>query len=55
MSNTCGTAESLYLVIPAYNEQENLKDVIDQWYPIVETIGNGSRLVIVDDGSRDQS
>ena len=55
MSNTCGTAESLYLVIPAYNEQENLKDVIDQWYPIVETIGNGSRLVIVDDGSRDQT
>lgn len=55
MSNTCGTAENLYLVIPAYNEQENLKDVIDQWYPIVETIGNGSRLVIVDDGSRDQT
>ncbi|HPU63511.1 MAG TPA: glycosyltransferase family 2 protein, partial [Mobilitalea sp.] len=43
----------LYIVIPAYNEEENIEAVIKDWYPIVEKIGNGSRLVIVDDGSKD--
>lgn len=47
----------LYIVIPAYNEEENIKQVIDDWYPIVEKHnGNGkSRLVIIDDGSRDST
>lgn len=39
--------------MPAYNEKENIKQVIDSWYPIVESHGDDSRLVIVDDGSRD--
>jgi len=45
----------LYIVIPAYNEEENIKTVIDDWYPVVEQHNaNGkSRLVIIDDGSKD--
>ena len=27
---------SLYIVIPAYNESENIEKTIDQWYPVVE-------------------
>ncbi|NLC18281.1 MAG: glycosyltransferase family 2 protein [Clostridiales bacterium] len=45
--------DKLYIIIPAYNEQENIKNVINDWYPIVEEIGNESRLVIIDDGSKD--
>lgn len=47
--------DSLYIVIPAYNEADNIKSVIDDWYPIVEKYnGDGkSRLVIVNDGSKD--
>lgn len=45
----------LYIIIPAYNEEENIESVIGDWYPIVEKIGNGSRLVIIDDGSRDST
>lgn len=45
--------DKLYIVIPAYNEEENIKQVISDWYPVVEKIGNGSRLVIIDDGSKD--
>lgn len=45
--------DRLYIVIPAYNEEENIGAVIDDWYPVVEKIGNGSKLVIIDDGSRD--
>lgn len=47
----------LYIVMPAYNEEENLKNVIEEWYPIVEKYnGHGlSRLVIVNDGSKDNT
>lgn len=47
--------DSLYIIIPAYNEEANLKTVIDQWYPVVEAHSGGgkSRLVIIDDGSKD--
>ncbi len=47
--------DKLYIVIPAYNEEANIEAVIKDWYPIVEKIGNGSRLVIIDDGSKDST
>ena len=47
--------DKLYIVIPAYNEQDNIRAVIDQWYPIIEKIGGGSRLVIINDGSSDNT
>ena len=49
--------DSLYIVIPAYNEEETIHKVLDQWYPIVEKYDGGgrSRLVVVDDGSRDNT
>ena len=49
--------EKLYIIAPAYNESENIKNFIDDWYPIIETYnGNGnSRLVIVNDGSTDNT
>lgn len=47
--------DSLFIVMPAYNEEENIPDVVREWYPVVEKYhGDGkSRLVIVNDGSRD--
>ena len=47
----------LYIVIPAYNEEANIGDVIESWYPIIEKHNGGgqSRLVIIDDGSRDRT
>lgn len=47
--------DSLYIVMPAYNENETIRSVIDQWYPVVEKIGGDSRLVIVNDGSKDET
>ncbi len=49
--------DKLYIVIPAYNESENIGQVIEDWYPVVEKYsGNGeSRLVIIDDGSKDNT
>lgn len=50
-----GKVDKLYIVIPAYNEEANVKSVISDWYPIVEKIGNGSKLIIIDDGSKDST
>lgn len=47
--------EKLYIVIPAYNEEENIEQVVRDWYPVVEKIGGESRLVVIDDGSRDST
>lgn len=49
--------DSLYIVIPAYNESETIRQVIDDWYPIIEEHNGGgkSRLIIIDDGSKDNT
>jgi glycosyltransferase involved in cell wall biosynthesis len=47
----------LYIVIPAYNEEENIEQCVNDWYPVVESYDGGgvSRLVIVNDGSKDRT
>lgn len=47
--------EKLYIVIPAYNEEENIENVAREWHGIVKRISKESRLVIVDDGSKDHT
>ena len=47
--------DSLYIVIPAYNEEENIKSVIKGWYPIIETTDSKSRIIVADSGSRDRT
>lgn len=47
--------DKLYIVMPAYNEEANIQSVVKQWHPVVEKIGEDSRLVIVDDGSKDST
>ena len=45
----------LYIIVPAYNEEENITKVIEDWYPVVQSHdgGGASQLVIIDDGSKD--
>ena len=46
---------TLYVVMPAYNEEKNITSVIEQWYPILEGKSENSRLVIADYGSKDST
>lgn len=46
-------ADKLFIVIPAYNEEANIENIARSWYFISEHYGSDSRLVIIDDGSRD--
>lgn len=45
--------DTLYIVIPAYNEEETIEQVARDWHRAAELGGEDSRLVIVNDGSRD--
>ncbi len=49
--------DKLYIVVPAYNESANLRKLIDNWYPIIKkhNAANTSRLVIINDGSKDNT
>ena len=33
--------DTLYIVIPAYNESENIKRTIEEWCPVVEKHNGG--------------
>jgi len=46
---------TLYIVMPAYNEEENITSVVNQWYPVLEGKDPASRLVIADYGSKDKT
>lgn len=45
--------EKLYIVVPAYNEEANIEAVVKEWHDIVENISEESKLVVIDDGSKD--
>lgn len=47
--------DNLYIVMPAYNEEENIESVVKEWHEVVEKIGNNSKLVVVNDGSKDHT
>lgn len=52
--------EKIYFIIPAYNEEENIKAVIQEWYVVIEKLVKESKnveakLVIIDDGSKDST
>lgn len=47
--------DKLYIVIPAYNEESNIRNVVKEWYPVVSRYGNDSKMVLVNDGSKDST
>ena len=52
--------DSLYIVMPAYNEETNIEKTIREWYKIVNKVNfenknDLSRLVVFNDGSKDKT
>lgn len=36
----------LYVVVPAYNESENIREFVESWYPVVEKFGGGQSSLV---------
>jgi dolichol-phosphate mannosyltransferase len=49
------TTPELAIVIPVYNEQENLVRVFEEWRAALKKARVAARIIFVDDGSRDRS
>lgn len=47
--------DKLYIVMPAYNEDDVIVNVVDEWHKVIEKIGHDSQLVIFNDGSKDNT
>ncbi len=45
--------DALTIVIPAFNEEACLPSVVEEWHDVVDRIGGASRLMVLNDGSRD--
>lgn len=48
-------SDKLFIVMPAYNEEANIESVVKEWHEVVVNIGPDSRLVVVNDGSKDKT
>jgi glycosyltransferase involved in cell wall biosynthesis len=50
---------ALYIVMPAYNEEANIENVVSQWHGVIAKInqqqGVRSKLIIANDGSKDKT
>ena len=49
------SGDTLYVVMPAYNEAENIKKVVTDWYGVLDFASDESRLVVADFGSSDDT
>ena len=47
--------DTLYIVMPAYNEEGNIEEVVKSWYPLLSGKSEDSRLVVADSGSKDRT
>lgn len=48
-------SEKLYVVLPAYNEEDNIENVLESWYTVLDGKSEESRIVIADSGSKDKT
>ena len=48
-------SDILYVVLPAYNEEENIETVVKSWRGVLDGKDKASRIVIADSGSADRT
>jgi polyisoprenyl-phosphate glycosyltransferase len=50
-----GVAVAHSVVIPLYNEEDNVRELVDRLVPVLERTKQGFEIVFIDDGSRDHT
>ena len=44
---------SISVIVPAYNEAQNLPVLMDRLFPVPEGLGQAFEVIVVNDGSKD--
>lgn len=47
--------DTLYIVMPAYNEEDNIEEIVTSWYKVLSFGNEQSRIVVADSGSSDST
>lgn len=47
--------ETLFIVMPTYNEEANITNVVKEWYTVLDNGDENSRMIISDGGSTDNT
>lgn len=47
--------DTLFIVMPAYNEADNIETTVAEWYTVLDLGSEDSRLLIINDGSTDET
>ncbi|MCD2256940.1 glycosyltransferase family 2 protein [Agrilactobacillus fermenti] len=47
--------DKLIIVMPAYNEAENIAEVVKEWHQLLQQVSPTGKLLVVNDGSKDQT
>lgn len=55
VKRTSDERKTLFIVMPAYNEEDNIEKVLSDWYPKLVLGSENSRVVIADSGSQDRT
>jgi len=50
-----GRGESLWVVLPVFDEEAAIERVFEEWLPVLRATGADLRVLAIDDGSRDRS
>jgi cellulose synthase/poly-beta-1,6-N-acetylglucosamine synthase-like glycosyltransferase len=45
----------LSIVLPAYNEEENIQNAVARCFAVLEQLGRPHEVIVVNDGSKDQT
>jgi undecaprenyl-phosphate 4-deoxy-4-formamido-L-arabinose transferase len=53
--NPMSSQPMISLVIPVYNEEENLRNLMERIRPVMQGMGRPYEIILIDDGSRDSS
>jgi len=51
----CETEPAISVVIPVFNEEENLEALLGRLHPVMQALGRPYEVIMIDDGSRDRS
>ena len=53
--STPGALPSISVVVPVFNEQDNVSPLMERLFAVLDTLDNSSEVIAVDDGSRDET